>query len=44
MMALRDTGRLDPERAREVTRFTCDAIVAEAERMVAANGASNGDG
>jgi len=44
MLALLDTGRLDPERAREVTRFTCDAIVAEAERMVAENAATEGDG
>lgn len=33
MIALLDTGRLDPERAREVTRFACEAIVREAERL-----------
>ena len=32
MVALLDTGRLDDERAREVTRFACEAIVNEAER------------
>jgi len=33
MIALLDTGRLDAERARDVTRFACRAIVNEAERL-----------
>ena len=30
MIALLDTGQLDPERARDVTRFACQAIINEA--------------
>lgn len=34
MVALLDTGRLDPDRAREVTRFVCRAIVNEVDRAL----------
>ena len=37
MIALLDTGRLDPQRARDVARFACRAIAAEAERMMDAH-------
>lgn len=33
MIALLDTGQLDPDRAREVTQFACVAIIREAERL-----------
>ena len=35
MVALLDTGRLDADRARDVTRFACRAIVDHAERLAA---------
>ena len=36
MIALLDTGRLDADLAREVTRFACEAITKEAERLAEA--------
>ena len=33
MLALLDTGKLDSDRARDVTRFTCRAIVEQANRL-----------
>lgn len=38
MVALLDTGQLEPERARDVTRFVCRAVVNEAERLLAEGG------
>lgn len=35
MVALLDTGQLDVDLARQVTRFACEAIVKEAERIAA---------
>ena len=37
MVALLDTGRLNPERARDVTTFVCRAIISEVDRMLAAD-------
>ena len=34
MVALVDTGHLDTDRARDVTRFVCEAIVHEAQRLL----------
>ena len=33
MIALLDTGQLDPKRARDVTHFACQAIINEAKRL-----------